>query len=137
MSLQKTSLLKLSELKQHQCPDTPSYAYIVYKYDLFNGGNYSISIAAYALIYAGFIVYNKAIANNGDILNGQLLIGIGVLLIISIIIYNIKKTSFFIGLILSLIQAVLYSVLATIGILFVIAAIAFFSETKPVYVVNN
>ena len=108
-----------------------------YRYEFFNMANFLISAVGYGLLYFGYKWYMSALEKNQDILNGQILIGIGVILILTVIYYNIKNTSGPIGLVLSLIQAPIYSALAVFSLVALIAAIAFFSETKPVYNIND
>jgi len=108
-----------------------------YRYEFFNMGNFLISAVGYGLLYFGYKWYMSALEKNQDILNGQILIGIGVILILTVIYYNIKNTSGPTGLALSLVQAPIYSVLAVFSLIVLIAAVAFFSETKPVYNIND
>ncbi|MEA2091282.1 MAG: hypothetical protein U9O83_02820 [Campylobacterota bacterium] len=109
----------------------------LYRYSIFNMSNYFSSVVAYAMIYGGSIVYNKAISSGGDVLNGQLLIVMGVIILISIFIYNVNRTSLVLGSILSIIQTLIYAPLATLGLFVFIVAIAYFSQTKPVYNINS
>jgi len=108
-----------------------------YRYEFFNMGNFLLSAVGYGLLYFGYKWYMNALEKNQDILNGQILIGIGLILILTVIYYNIKNTSGPTGLIFSLIQAPIYSVLAVFAVIALIAAVAFFSETKPVYNISD
>ena len=113
-----------------------NYTYRVYKYDIFNKENYFTSVGAYALIFFGNNLYRDAVANSGDILNGQLLIGFGIMILVGVFAYNIKHTSLILGFILSLIQVVIYVPAAIVSLLILLVLIAYFSETKPVYNIN-
>lgn len=108
-----------------------------YKYEFFNLGNYFVSALGYVLIYYGHDWYVSALEKNLDILNGQLIMGFGVMLLAGVVYYNIKNTSLSTGLALSVVQLLLYSVLAVVGFLALIMAIGYFSQTKPVYNVND
>ncbi|HIQ27733.1 MAG TPA: hypothetical protein EYH42_04460 [Sulfurovum sp.] len=88
-----------------------------YRYQFFNMANFLISAVGYGLLYFGYKWYMNALEKNQDLLNGQILIGIGVILILAVIYYNIKNTSGTTGLAFSLIQAPIYSVLAVFSLL--------------------
>ena len=108
-----------------------------YRYDFFNITNFTISAIGYALLYFGYIWYMKALDKHGDVLNGQILIGIGIVLLLGVIYLNVKNTSLSAGVSLSIVQAPIYSVLSIIALFVLLASIAFFSETKPVYNIND
>lgn len=108
-----------------------------YQYEFFNLGNYFVSALGYVLIYYGHGWYVSALEKNLDILNGQLIMGFGVMLLVGVVYYNIKNTSLTTGLALSIVQLLLYIVLAVVGFLALIMAIGYFSQTKPVYNVND
>ncbi len=93
-----------------------------FNYQIFDGGTLVLVTIAYALIYFGFDFYQSALKNGGDILNGQLMIAIGVILIVLDIWINIKNTNFEEGVVLSIIQLLFYVVgAAAIAFLVVIA----------------
>lgn len=108
-----------------------------YRYDFFNMTNFTISAIGYGLLYFGYIWYMKALDKHGDVLNGQILIGIGIVLLLGVIYLNVKNTSLSAGVSLSIVQAPIYSVLSIIALFVLLASIAFFSETKPVYNIND
>lgn len=108
-----------------------------YDYEFFNMANYLISALAYVLLYFGYKWYMSALEKHGDMLNGQILIVIGVILLIGVIYINIKNTSPTVGISLSIVQAPIYSALAVVSVLAIAMAIAFFAETKPVYSIND
>ncbi len=108
-----------------------------YRYDFFNMTNFTISAIGYGLLYFGYIWYMKALDKHGDVLNGQILIGIGIILLLGVIYLNVKNTSLSAGVSLSIVQAPIYSVLSIIALFVLLASIAFFSETKPVYNIND
>jgi hypothetical protein len=82
-------------------------------------------------------MYIKAVENNGDALNGQLLIFIGVVIILIVMYKNFKYVPFFTALILSVLQ-LLISIPLAAGALFVLfIGLAALSQTKPVFVLND
>ncbi len=93
-----------------------------FNYQIFDGGTLVLVTIAYALIYFGFDFYQSALKNGGDILNGQLMIAIGIVLIVLDIWINIKNTNFEEGVVLSIVQLLFYVVgAAAIAFLVVIA----------------
>jgi len=108
-----------------------------YRYEFFNMGNFIASAIGYGMIYFGSRWYISALDKQGDILNGIIVCTIGIILILAVIYINITNTSLSEGLGFSLLQAPIYSVLSVAAIVALIVAIAYFSETKPVYQINN
>lgn len=102
-------------------------------YQFFNYGNLAIISIGYFMIIFGESWYSEALANNGDILNGQLLIGIGVTILISTLINHIRKTTFWFGFTVGVFQFLLYIPLSFVAAFALLIVIAWLSETKPVY----
>lgn len=102
-------------------------------YQFFNYGNLAIISIGYFMIIFGESWYSEALANNGDILNGQLLIGIGVTILISTLINHIRKTTFWFGTTVGVFQFLLYIPLSFLAAFALLIVIAWLSETKPVY----
>ncbi|MCK9329076.1 MAG: hypothetical protein M0Q94_04295 [Candidatus Cloacimonetes bacterium] len=113
------------------------YSYKHFRYEFYNKRNFIIISISYGLIYFGKRGYETALIKHGDILNGQLLMAIGILGIFYALYYNIKRTNFMFGFFMSLFQAMLYLPLAVISFFILLGALAYFSDTKPVYVVNG
>ena len=109
----------------------------VYKYKIFNYENFILSILGYFASYFGYEWYLKAIKQNTDILNGELLMVIGVLFFLAAIYANIKNTSLLYGLLMSIVTELVYAAAAPVVFYALIMAIAFFSKTKPVYNIND
>ncbi len=108
-----------------------------YNYEIFNWYNLAATAVGYGFLLFGRSWYLEAAGKGGDILNGIILIGIGILIIGFVVRNNIKKTSLKFGLLFSVIQLALYipaSIVAAYG-LFI--AFAFFAQTKPVYSING
>ena len=108
------------------------YTFKKYTYEFFTETN----IGIYMAIYGGLFFGRKWYLEGDDPLNGILVIAIALIIFIFVVIRNIKRTSFLFGFFFSFIQAVLYIPISMVGFLLLIGAIAFFSQTKPVYRIN-
>ncbi len=64
-----------------------------YSYEFFSFGNLAVVAVAYLMLFYGDKWYLEELAKAGDILNGQILMGIGVLIICALIYIHIKSTS--------------------------------------------
>jgi len=104
-----------------------------YNYEFFSWGNLGVTALGYLLLFYGAKWFNEALSEGGDILNGQLLIGIGVLLILRLLYIHIKHTNFLFGIVVGVFQLILYIPLSVISIFVLLATAAWLSETKPVY----
>jgi len=110
-----------------------NYSQRRYRYEFFNWGNYVVSTIGYFLVWYGNIWYQEELLINGDILNGQLLLMIGAILIIGVLYNHMNQTNFFFGLIVGIFQLVIYLPLAIFGVFAFVMVIAWFMDTKPVY----
>lgn len=113
------------------------YTYKKYKYDFFNKENFIITAIGYGFIFFGARWLSSAMAVDGDLLNGQILLGIGIFIIIFVIYTNVINTAPYTGLFLSIFQLALYVGLSVIAFYALIILIAALAQTKPVYVINN
>ncbi len=84
-----------------------NYSESKYKYEIFNWGNFTLSVVGYIMIFFGRDWYMKALERGGDILNGQLLMGIGVIVILIVVYSNIKNTSLVFGVLITIFQQLL------------------------------
>ena len=76
------------------------------------------------LLFVGFKWYTASVnTEDGDILNGIALMAISAIIYICVIIYNIKKTNFLIGLPLTVIQIAIFSAIGFFGIFLFLAFI--------------
>lgn len=107
-----------------------------FHYEFFSMGNLIATGIAYFLIYFGNNWYMKELAKNGDLLNGQLLIWIGVGIILSMLFIHIKNTTFLFGLIIGIFQLLIYIPATIIGGFILLVMMAWLSETRPVYRIN-
>ena len=114
-----------------------SITYKKYNYELFIGESIFIIGIGYGLSIWGYIWYSNELSANGDILNGLLVLAIGVLILLVQLYINIKHTKFFIGIFLTIIQFILcIPLLAVLGILLVGLLFAA-GAVKPVYNIND
>jgi hypothetical protein len=77
-----------------------------------------------------------ALDNHGDWLNGALVMLIGAAIFIGVIVNNFKHTPKKLAVIGTIAQIVLYIPIAICAVIIALAAVAFFSQTKPVYSIN-
>jgi len=108
-----------------------------YNYEIFNAGNFIVSVLGYFAIYFGNGWYSDALKEHGDLLNGELLMGIGGLFLLGVVYINIKNTSLFYGLVMSVVTEIFYAAATPVVLLVLLMAAAFFAETKPVYNIND
>ena len=108
-----------------------------YNYEIFNAGNFIVSVLGYLAIYFGNGWYSDALKEHGDLLNGELLMGIGGLFLLGVVYINIKNTSLFYGLVMSVVTEIFYAAATPVVLLVLLMAAAFFAETKPVYNIND
>ena len=104
-----------------------------YSYEFFSFGNLAVVAIAYLMLFYGDKWYLEALAKGGDILNGQMLMGIGVLIICALIYVHIKNTSIVFATVVAPFQLILYIPAAVLSVFAFIVVAAWLSETKPVY----
>ena len=113
------------------------YSYKRFSYTFFNARNVFIVCSSYLLLFFGSQMYKTALEQNGDILNGILLICFGVVGLLYTLFYNISRTNLDFGLFMSIIQYIIYIPITVIGFLTVLVLLAFFVNTRPVYHING
>jgi hypothetical protein len=104
-----------------------------YSYEFFSFGNLAVVAIAYLMLFYGDKWYLEELAKGGDILNGQMLMGIGVLIICALIYVHIKSTSIIFATIVTPFRLILYIPAAVLSVFAFIVVAAWLSETKPVY----
>ena len=114
-----------------------AYSTRVYKYEIFNVGNFMASVLGYMTIYFGNEWYTQALKVHEDLLNGELLMGSGAFLLYGVLYSNIERTAPFYGFVMSIVGGALYLAATPLVFFAFIVAVAFFSETKPVYNIND
>ena len=113
------------------------YSVKLYGYEIFNIESFIISVLGYLAIFFGNSWYMDALKEQGDLLNGEILMVIGGVFLLSVIYLNIKNTSFIYGLVMSIVTEVVYAAATPIVVLVLLMAVSFFAETKPVYNIND
>ena len=104
-----------------------------YGYLFLNPATLTTSLSGYGALFFGYSWYMNALDKHGDILNGQILIGIGILLLLWTIYSNIKNTGLLIGIVFTAIQQIIYLVVGTAGLFILLLLFAAYAEAKPVY----
>jgi len=104
-----------------------------YKYLFLNKTTLTTSLSGYGALFFGYSWYMNALDKHGDILNGQILIGIGVLLLLWTLDSNIKNTGLFIGIVFTAIQQVIYLIVGAAGLFILLLLFAAYAQAKPVY----
>lgn len=105
-------------------------------YEFFSNEHTIGYVLGYLIVYIG----NNLMKNRwlDDPLNGAIIMGIGVVIIMMIMINNYVQTkNKFLALAGSIAQAVVYLPVAVVGFFVAIAIVAFFSQVKPVYSINS
>ncbi|MDQ7060932.1 MAG: hypothetical protein Q9M43_07230 [Sulfurimonas sp.] len=113
------------------------YTYKQYRYEFFNTQNFVITVIGYVLLFIGDMWYADALQVDADILNGQVLMALGAMLVIYVVYTNITNTTLFFGIVMSSLQLLLYIPLSVLSMFILVIVIGFAAETKPVYVVNR
>ena len=104
-----------------------------YGYLFLNKKTLITSLSGYGALLFGYSWYMNALDKHGDILNGQILIGIGVVLLFWTIYSNIKNTGLLIGIIFTVIQQIIYLVVGAAGLFILFLLFAAYAQAKPVY----
>lgn len=114
-----------------------NYTQKKYRYEIFNWYNLAAAGIGYGFMLFGKNWYLEAVNKSGDILNGIILISIGVIIIGLVVFNNVQKTSLKFGLLFSVVQLALYIPASVIAFYGLLASAAFFAQTKPVYSING
>jgi len=107
-----------------------------YRYEFFTWANLAVTAVGYVFIFFGHNWYVEALSKSGDILNGQILMGIGVVVVLSMLVNHIRRTSILFGTFFGVFQLILYVPASVVSFLAVIMLFAWAAETKPVYNIN-
>jgi len=107
-----------------------------YGYKFFTWGNLALTSIGYFIILYGGKWFLEASTKGGDILNGQILVGIGVMLVSGIFLNHIRNTGLVFGVIVGVYQLLLYIPLSVMSAFALFVGVAWALETKPVYNIN-
>lgn len=102
-------------------------------YEFFTMDHSLAMVFSYALIFFGY----HWLQNGNDELNGAIVMGIGILILLWIMINNFIKAPRYFAIIGSLLQLIFYIPIAIGAVIIVFVMMAWVSQTKPVYVINN
>lgn len=112
------------------------YSHKRFSYEFFNWVNLVVTSIGYYAIYFGINWYKEAVVSGGDILNGQILIGIGIALVFAMLLNNIRHTNFIFGTVVGSLQLIIYVPVSVVSLFAVLILLAWASQTKPVYNIN-
>lgn len=111
--------------------------YTKYKFELFDSDSFFFYLVSFGLCIYGLILYDDAVRSNGDELNGILLVAFAVIILIKFLYQNIKYTSFFVGIFLTILQIIIHIPLVIFSLVTFLVALLVLSNIKPVYTVNQ
>ena len=110
-----------------------SYTRTHARYEFFTM-NYSVAmVSSYALIFFGY----NWMQSDSDVLNGAIVMGIGIFIFISVMIKNFANTPKVFAIAGSLAQIVLYVPISIGAVIIVALMMGFAAQTKPVYNLNS
>ncbi|BFU79004.1 hypothetical protein ALC152_22190 [Arcobacter sp. 15-2] len=98
------------------------YTYKRFQYEFFEIKSACFIAASYIALYIAYYIYDKY-TEASTLLNAQVLIVLAIFVIVTVVIINIKRTNLFIGIVGSILQLVLYSLITLYFILIIGCAI--------------
>lgn len=110
-----------------------NYTRIQVRYEFFTMNHSVAMVLSYALIFFGY----NWIQNGDDGLNGVIVIGIGILILIRVMMNNFAKTPRLYAIAGSLAQLIFYIPIAIGAVIIIFVMMTWTSQTKPVYVMND
>lgn len=110
-----------------------SYTRTHARYEFFTKDHSLAMVFAYALIFFGY----RWLKNGNDELNGIIVMGIGIVILVWVMINNFKKAPRLYAIAGSLAQLIFYIPIAIGAVIIAAVVLAWAFETKPVYVINN
>ncbi|MAC85241.1 MAG: hypothetical protein CL624_14010 [Arcobacter sp.] len=108
-----------------------------YKCEFFSIEYFSIFLCIFGLAFWGYDWYFDALKAKGDVLNGILIMAFTSIIYLLVLISNIRKSSFFFGLLITILQTIVFLPLSAAVLIIVIITLLFLSQTRPVYVLNK
>ena len=107
-----------------------------YRFLFLNKTTLTTSLSGYGSLLVGYNWYVNTLEKHGDILNGQILIGVGTLLLFWTIYNNIKNTGLVVGTLFTLIQQLLYLMIGAGGLFILLVLVLVSAQAKPVYSID-
>ena len=111
------------------------YSYKKEKYRFFTTEHTAAFVSSYVIMLIGYMAMKSNWLD--DWRNGAVILVVGMIIFLLTIRNNFKNTSASLAIQGSILQMIIYSPVAVVGIFILIAAFAFFAETKPVYNINS
>jgi len=108
-----------------------------FNYEFLDKAVFSIAFISNLLIYFGQMWYFEAVERSGDVFNGILLIGFGIVGLLFIVFINIKRTNFLVGISGSVIQLSLFGVASFFAVFVIWFVVASIANARPVYNIND
>ena len=99
-----------------------AYTYKRFQYEFFEIVSSLFIAASYVALYIVYYIYDKY-TESSTLLNAQVLIVIAIVILVIVVIINIKRTNLFIGIVGSILQFVLYTLVTLYFILLIGCAI--------------
>ena len=107
-----------------------------YKYEFFTFESLGTYVFINAGLFFGYRWYTSAVETKGDELNGILIMSFALCLFIYVLVKNIRYSNFIVGLIITIVQVIVYLPCSIIGFFSAIYILSYFAQTKPVYNIN-
>lgn len=108
-----------------------------YKCEFFSIEYFSIFLCIFGLAFWGYDWYFDALKAKGDTLNGILIMAFTSIIYLLVLISNIRKSNFFFGLLITILQTIVFLPLSAAVLIVAIITLLFLSQTRPVYVLNK
>jgi len=113
------------------------YTYHHAQYEFFTQEHSVAMVFSYGLMFFGNSWMQTALEDKGDWLNGAIVLGIGVALLVGVIINNFIQAPRVYAIAGSLAQIIFYIPISIGAVIIVVVMLAWLSETKPVYNIND
>lgn len=107
------------------------------RYVFFSTEHSIAMVISYGMIFFGQIIFMSALHSHGDCLNGSIITGIGMVILVAVIVNNFSNAPKHIAIMGSIMQVILYIPIAAGALFILFIMFAYFSQTKPVYNVNS
>lgn len=107
-----------------------------FNYKFFTKKNLAIYTLIYIGLYFGYDLFQEAVANHGDTLNGILIMFFSISTFIYILVKNVRNTDSIWGVLLTFTQAMVYLPLSVLAIFVVIGIFVAYAQMRPVYIIK-
>lgn len=107
-----------------------------FNYKFFTKKNLGIYTLIYIGLYFGYDLFQEAVTNHGDTLNGIFIMFFSISTFIYILVKNVRNTDSIWGVLLTFTQAMVYLPLSVLAIFFVIGIFVAYAQMRPVYIIK-